>query len=418
LELWYKERRTLVDFRRGVLGPYFDGFAATLAKRGYSQTHAHGILGVGCLFNAFLIDRGINKGEEVSETLRDAFLDVYLADARTASRYYLPRGYAHGCLKHLFAYLIEVGAMVPPKEESPVTPYSWLLAPYTRHLQEDCELSPNNIKQAVRQVSAFLEALGSQVRRDRFGHLSAVTVEGYVKQHLKTSPENLSRLAAALRRFFCYCASHGHTPADFSGLIPTVHRYRHAALPKGAEDSVLEHLLKSIARATPTGARDYAIMVLLMAYGIRGVSAAELLLDDIDWQGSRIRIRAQKGGKEVMLPLLEPVGEAIIDWLHHRFADSAFREVFLSTRGPHRPLSGLAISSLVRRRMQKAGVLTPGRGASTLRHSWAIRALGHDSPIKAISDVLGHRYIDTTFIYAKADLKMLREVAMPWPGKE
>ena len=67
--------------------------------------------------------------------------------------------------------------------------------------------------------------------------------------------------------------------------------------------------------------------------------------------------------------------------------------------------------------MAKAGVLGVGGGSRTLRHSWAIRALGQNSSIKAIADVLGHRYIDTTFIYAKADLKALREVAMPWPEK-
>jgi integrase len=53
-----------------------------------------------------------------------------------------------------------------------------------------------------------------------------------------------------------------------------------------------------------------------------------------------------------------------------------------------------------------------------MRHSWAIRALAHDSPIKSIADVLGHRYIDTTFIYAKADLKSLRQVALPWPTRD
>jgi site-specific recombinase XerD len=52
-------------------------------------------------------------------------------------------------------------------------------------------------------------------------------------------------------------------------------------------------VLDAIDKDSPTGARDYAIAVLMMAYGIRGISAAELLLDDIDWQHSRIRIRAQ-----------------------------------------------------------------------------------------------------------------------------
>ncbi len=67
-------------------------------------------------------------------------------------------------------------------------------------------------------------------------------------------------------------------------------------------------------RSTRTALRAREIMrlpLLMVACGIRGISAVELLVDDIDWQQSRIRIGAQKGGKEKTLPLLEPVGEAI-----------------------------------------------------------------------------------------------------------
>jgi integrase len=156
----------------------------------------------------------------------------------------------------------------------------------------------------------------------------------------------------------------------------------------------------------------------MMAYGIRGVSAAQLLLDDLDWQHSRIRIRAQKGGKEVMLPLMQAVGEALIQYLQHRPGQTPCRQLFLSVKAPFRPLDSVAISMIVRRHLEQAGVKTDGSGSRTLRHSWAIRALAHDSPIKAIADVLGHRYIDTTFIYAKADLTSLRQVALPWPAKD
>ena len=144
---------------------------------------------------------------------------------------------------------------------------------------------------------------------------------------------------------------------------------------------------------------------------------AELLLDDIDWQHSRIRIRAQKGGKEVVLPLMDAVGDALVHYLRHRFHKTPFREVFLTVKAPARPLTSGVISYLVRIHMHKAGIVMAGAGSRTLRQSWAIRALANDSPIKSIADVLGHRYIDTTFIYAKADLKTLREVAMPWPEK-
>ena len=82
-----------------------------------------------------------------------------------------------------------------------------------------------------------------------------------------------------------------------------------------------------------------------------------------------------------------------------------------------RPLNSLVLSRMVRNYIRAAGITQAGVGVRTLRHSWAIRALANDSPIKAIADVLGHRYIDTTFIYAKADLKTLREAALPWPEK-
>jgi integrase/recombinase XerD len=417
LELWFKERRTLVDFRRGPFGSHFDGFAAYLKAAGYSRPRALQILAKCCQFNAFLIDRGFTSCERLSEPLIDSFLDVSLENFRTTADSYSPRANVRVALKRLFLYLVEAKALESLKPKAIKKPYSWILDPYLRHLRNECELSEVTIQRASVQIGSFLEGLRQKVRRNRFKALQADTVESCIKEHFKNSPENQSSLTGTLRRFFRYCALRGYTRADFSGLIPSVRHYRHASLPKGMEDSALERVLNAIDKDSPAGARDYAILVLMMAYGIRGISAAELLLDDIEWQQSRIRIRAQKGGKEVMLPLLEPVGEAVIRYLQHRFAQTPFREVFLSTKAPFRPLNSFAISRIVQRYMKKAGVEAPGAGARTLRHSWAIRALAHNSPIKSIADVLGHRCINTTFIYAKADLKALREVSMPWPKK-
>ena len=255
------------------------------------------------------------------------------------------------------------------------------------------------------------------VQRPRLQALHAEQVEAQLMRHMKASKDNVRSLSSSLRCFLSYCAIHGYTQSDFSGLVPRQRQYRHAALPRGIEDSAIERVLAAIDKQTPNGVRDYAIVLLLMAYGIRAISACQLLLDDIDWQQAKIRFRAQKGGKEVVVPLLDAVAEAIIQWLHHRDPRTPYREVFLSTKAPHGPLASMAISTVVKHYMHKAGVHQPGRGAHTLRHSWAIRALEHDQPIKAIADALGHRYIDTTYIYAKADLKTLRQVAMPWPRR-
>ena len=79
LEYSYKATRTLVDFRRGPLGPHFDGFAAFLKEAGYGASDAPKILGTCCQFNAFLIEQRIPHVSKLSQALTEPFLDVYLA---------------------------------------------------------------------------------------------------------------------------------------------------------------------------------------------------------------------------------------------------------------------------------------------------------------------------------------------------
>lgn len=416
LEYWYKERRTLVDFRRGPLGPYFDGFAAHLKKRGYSHDSAHFILGKCCLFNSFLVDKGIIHAKELTPSLVDLFLDDHLVNFRTTSRSYRARDSITNIIQHLYSYLAGEEVIKLPKSKPVLTRYSWILNPYLKYLQEERQISKTTIQRSNTKLSAFLEGLGDNATRKQLRILKAENIETYVQQHLKDSPENLRSLTGVLRGFLRYCANQGYTSTDLSRIIPSIPSYRLATLPKGMEESALQRLLNAIPKDTPHGARDYAIMLLMMAYGIRGKSVASLLLEDICWPHSTIKIRAQKGGKEVVLPLLESVGEAIVNYLRHR-PQNSFKELFLKVMAPWGPLNSMSVSMIVRSYMTKAGIKTAHCGSNTLRHSWAIRALAQGIPIKSIADVLGHRNLDNTFIYAKADIKTLRQVAMPWPER-
>lgn len=412
LEHYYKERRSLVDFRRGPLGPYFDGFAAYLKARGYAHYHTKMILGRGCLFNTYLMDHGITSCRRVTRSLIEPFLNLYQPDSTRRSHYVIWMD-TQRAVNHLFAYLVTVGVLTPDVPKPAVTSYSWVLEPYLTYLEEG-ERTERTIQRIRGQLSQFLEGLGVAVTRQYLKGLKAETFEAAVKQYLGTSPDNLRRLASTLRGFLQFCAQRRYTATDFSGMIPRVPTYRLAALPRGLEESDLQRILARIDQASPVGCRDYAMMLLLMAYGIRGAQVAALVLEDICWPRSTIRIRASKGGKEVVLPLLASVGEAILRYLRHRPACPC-RQIFLATHAPFRPVTGLAISRRVREHFQDAGVTVPRGGSSTLRHSWAIRALAHDIPMKAIADVLGHRDLNTSFIYAKADLHTLRQVATPWP---
>ena len=414
LEYWYKERRTLADFRRGPLGPIFDGLAARLKEKGYTASTATGILGKSCLFNSFLIDQGITQCKKVTLKLCEMFLDAHLTDFRTTSKTYDPRIQDHGQLKHLFSYLVDEGILKAVTPKPIPKKYRWIIEPYMQYLREECEVTEQTVQRARACSCRFLDGLGDRATRKHMRLLRADTIETYLKQHLEKSPENIRRLASTLRVFLRFCVRQDYIATDLSGVIPSIPSYRLVALPKGLDDSALQRILNVIPKDTATGARDYAIMLMMMAYGVRGTSVAQLLLEDIDWPQSTIRIRAQKGGKEVVLPLLEAVGDAILRYLHCR-PESSLREVFLSVKAPITPIYSLTVSAIVHRHMMKAGVKIPKGGSNTLRHSWAIRALAQGSPMKHIADVLGHRCLDTTFIYAKADLNALRQMVMPWP---
>ena len=70
---------------------------------------------------------------------------------------------------------------------------------------------------------------------------------------------------------------------------------------------------------------------------------------------------------------------------------------------------------MVTQRLRRAGVSKPKGGSHVFRHGFATRMLQHGQSIKTIADMLGHRNINTTFIYTKVDLETLKQVSLDWP---
>jgi integrase/recombinase XerD len=112
------------------------------------------------------------------------------------------------------------------------------------------------------------------------------------------------------------------------------------------------------------------------------------------------------------LPLPVDVGEALVVYL--RVRDRTDQRVFMNVKAPTRPLEPSGVRSLVRHAYQRAG-LEPV-GAHQLRHALASDLLRAGASLVAIGQVLRHRHLQSTAIYAKVDLERLRSVASPWPG--
>lgn len=155
--------------------------------------------------------------------------------------------------------------------------------------------------------------------------------------------------------------------------------------------------------------------MLLHTYGVRGAQIRSLCLEDIQWRQSRIRFRSCKGGKEIIDPLTDPVGESLLDYLRYGRPKTVYREVFLTDHAPVHPMKADNLYIMIAARMRCLGITGPALGPHGLRHGFATRMLNGGQSLKTIADMLGHRDVNSTFIYTKIDFETLKHLPLDWP---
>jgi len=222
-----------------------------------------------------------------------------------------------------------------------------------------------------------------------------------------------------LRSFLRFLFLDGRTEVDLSTAVPPVRRWRFAAVPPLLTPEEVEKVIAATDRSTARGRRALAVLLLLARLGLRAGEVVALELDDIRWKTGEIVIRG-KGRVHDRLPLLDDVGEALALYLREARGPSASRHVFLRQRAPRVGLSRpSAVCEVARQALRRAGLRPAGRAAAHIfRHSLATRMIRGGASLEEISQVLRHRSIDSTRLYAKVEFEALRGVALPWPTRE
>src|SRR5208283_1561728 len=122
-------------------------------------------------------------------------------------------------------------------------------------------------------------------------------------------------VTAALRSFLQFARYRGQITLDLATCVPAVASWSLSTLPKSLPPAQVEQVLAhACKRSTAVGRRDYAILLLLARLGLRGGEVCNLVLEDIDWDSSRIAIRG-KGDRVARLPMPADVGKAIAAYL-------------------------------------------------------------------------------------------------------
>jgi site-specific recombinase XerD len=218
---------------------------------------------------------------------------------------------------------------------------------------------------------------------------------------------------AALRSFLRFCLIEGLVDVDLSAAALAVTGRRRSPLPKGMDRTDAEGLLRSCDRRRAAGMRDHAVLLVLLRLGLRASEVAGLMLEDINWRAGELVVHG-KGRRDEALPLPTDVGMAIALYLQRGRPKTSRREVFVSEKAPVVGLTRGSVSGIVRRACARAGIAPVG--AHRLRHTAACDMVRAGVPMPEISQVLRHRSLGTTAIYARVDLESLRSLAQPWPG--
>ena len=222
----------------------------------------------------------------------------------------------------------------------------------------------------------------------------------------------MRNLCCSLRVFLRYLYREHLIQNDLGRVIEPPQTYRLADIPRSITWDEVRCMLEAVDRRTPLGKRDYAIVLLLVTYGLRAREVAALTLDDIDWKRERLRVPERKAGHSTAYPLSRIVGEAIIEYLHHGRPQTDDRHLFFRTLAPQAPLTWEAISGRTSHYLHKAGIPVARPGSHTLRHTCVQRLVDAGFDLKVIGDYVGHRSPSSTEVYAKVAVEALREVAM------
>lgn len=273
----------------------------------------------------------------------------------------------------------------------------------------------HRLKTARRLFGYWLGHDGACARRLR--QLTVDDVESaFVRRRREGAGHQAQRtFQAGLRSFLRFCATRKWVASDLADAVPSIRTYRLSTVPRAVSEADLPGLFAAIGLRSRAPLRDRAILLVLATYGVRRAQVADLQLGDLDWHQRRVVFRAHKGGRTVRHELTPAVAGALGAYLRER-PECEVPHVFLRVSERKKVgISPVMVTYVVKQLFETAEIQSRPQGPHALRHAFAKRILAAGNSLATVSDLLGHRALDSTAVYAKVDTGRLREAPLEWP---
>lgn len=414
LEKFYVRPETVDRVLSSWIGSSVEMYVRWLAEHGYTSRTISRRIPLAISFGEFAKAHGATQMEDLPGHV-ESFVQEWLVARRKGKLSEPQRKKIVYCVRNPIRQMLRValpdyvGLGRPHKAENPFQAQAPHFFDYLRLEKGLREATIWQYRHSLRKLAAYFQ----RIALDDVTHLSPAVLSCFVAECSRgASWSELRNRCGHLRVFLRYLHRERVLTKDLSRAVDPPQKFRLSGLPRSISWADVRRMLETVERRSAVGKRDYAILLLLVTYGLRAREIAALTLDDIDWRNDRLRIPERKAGHSTAYPLSALVGEAIVDYLKNGRPTSSSRNLFFRGMAPIQPIGSAAVSGCAGRYLRKAGIKVPRAGSHTLRHTCAQRLLDADLSLKSIGDYLGHGSPSSTQIYTKVAIEALRQVAL------
>jgi integrase len=295
-------------------------------------------------------------------------------------------------------------------------PLGELIKQFVAHLAS-LRLKPSTINEREHYLSRFLLFLKEKglILMDQ---VDKFVILDYLKTLDVRQPTVAHMTLRSIRTFLKYLFEQGKLKTDTSLSMPKDNHRKQAKLPSVFKTEEIQQMIGSVDRSNACGKRNYAIVLLAARLGLRASDIAGMRFENLHWEQSTILLNQYKTGRELELPLLAEVGEAIIDYLKHGRPVSEEPYLFLLARSPFGRIYSGSITNLVNSAFIASGFNIGHRhyGPHALRHSLASLLLEQRTVLPVITEVLGHENSSSTKYYLRIDLTSMKRCMLDVPS--
>lgn len=414
LEQYYLRPQTADRIRSSWVGRAVEQYVEWLTQRQYASRSVLRRIPILVRFGEFARGCGASQWSDLPGHI-EPFVDRWIAERVHGRKTDDHRKRIGECVRNPIQQMLRLivpGYAGRGRSHKPENPFKEPAPRFFEYLREEKGLRKSSIlhySHYLRQFAAYLERIGLRDVR----HLSPSVLSGFVAEYSRRVQwAGLRNACGTVRVFLRYLHRERILPKDLSKVIEHPQTFRLSGIPRSVTWDEVRRILEGVDRRSASGKRDYAMLLLLVTYGLRAREVAALTLDDIDWRNDRLRIPERKAGHSTAYPLSASVGESIVDYLKNARPQTKDRHLFFRRLAPYEPIGEAAVASRAGLYIRKAGIRIPRAGSHTLRHTCVQRLVDSDFSLKAIGDYVGHRSPASTQIYSKVAIEALRQVAL------